>query len=89
MIEINGMQHFYPYTLKPHQFSNFKISMLKRNSRVWRDGANMTHYNVLNLNTPMLEGLKRNPEKLTNLLTKAIANYSGKNAEKEEGGQEE
>jgi hypothetical protein len=30
-IDINGVQHFYPYTTRPHQFTRFKTKLLRGN----------------------------------------------------------
>ena len=31
ILEINGVAHFYPYTRKPHQYTQFKTKLLRGN----------------------------------------------------------
>ncbi len=57
-IDINGMQHFYPYTTRPHQFTRFKTKLLRGNQR-------NSGYNVLYLHSHQLENLAKTPGSLT------------------------
>lgn len=65
-IEINGKSHFYPYTTRFNNFTNMKMKGLKQ-----------AGYNILNLNSWMLEGfiLNNNREGMKDLLTKTITTY--------------
>lgn len=56
MIEINGVNHFYPYTRKPNQYTQFKTKLLRGNQKHCSELQGT--YNVVNLNTHMFEGLK-------------------------------
>jgi len=62
IIEINGVQHFYPYTRKPTQYTQFKTKLLRGNQKTCSEAKGT--YNLLNLNTHILEGLKRSPDNL-------------------------
>lgn len=64
-IDINGVQHFYPYSRQPHQFTRFKTKLLRGNKR----GSG---YNVLYLHTNLLEKLAKTPGNLNEYLFKAI-----------------
>ena len=57
-IDINGMQHFYPYTTRPHQFTRFKTKLLRGNQR-------NSGYNILYLHSHQLENLAKIPGSLT------------------------
>jgi len=76
IIEINGVQHFYPYTRKPHQFTQFKNKVLRGNQK--QQTSNISTYNLINLNTHLLEGLSKTPENLESLLRKTIDDYKSK-----------
>jgi very-short-patch-repair endonuclease len=76
LIEINGVQHFYPYTRKPHQFTTFKNKVLRGNQK--QHSSNNSTYNLLNLNTHLLEGLSKTPENLVSFLRKTIDDYKSK-----------
>lgn len=66
-IEINGMNHFYPYTKKFSQLTNIKHKVLLKEN-----------FNILHLNSWYLEGLKNDKENLIDLLSKTIATYEKK-----------
>jgi len=66
--------HFYPYTRKPHQYTQFKTKLLRGNQKHCSEALNT--YNLVNLNTHLLEGLKNSPENLTKFLEKVISDYS-------------
>jgi very-short-patch-repair endonuclease len=76
VLEINGVNHFYPYTRKPIQYTQFKTKLLRGNQKHCSEAQGT--YNVVNLNTHMLEGLKRTPENLRILLEKIINDYRSK-----------
>lgn len=70
-IEINGRQHFYPYTLRPNQFTQFKMDMILHGALHNQKGE-CEPYQLLHLNAPMLEGLSNNPEKVYDMLKKVV-----------------
>ena len=71
-IEINGQTHFYPYTLsKQNQITNFKQFMLKNSG----DLQERSSYNVLNLNSRILNGLMKEPKNLKSMLERTIKMY--------------
>ena len=49
VFEINGKDHFYPYTYKKNNVTNFKSKVL----REWKPES----YTLINLNVQMLAGL--------------------------------
>jgi very-short-patch-repair endonuclease len=66
VIEINGHNHFVPYTSKLDSPSNFKQRLLLESG-----------YNLMNLDPNLLEGLTKNgnTHKLDDLLHKTIRSY--------------
>lgn len=68
-IEINGKSHFYPYSTRFNNFTNLKNKMIRNNG-----------YNILNLNSWMLEGMLRDPERkgLKDLIQKTVKTYTDK-----------
>ena len=71
IIEINSKQHFYPYTYKKDQVTNFKTKLLRCNSQASPDAHD---YSVINLNVQMLEGMKNDIPKVSDFLRKIIMN---------------
>ena len=67
-IEINGVNHFYPYSTRFNNFSNLKNKLIRNNGQ-----------NVLNLNSWKLEGMLKDPARagLKDLITKTVATYEG------------
>mgnify|MGYP001138055461 CR=1 FL=1 len=51
VIEINGMEHFYPFTTQMCNYTNFKGRMINRQST------------LTNLNNPVMMGWMKAPEK--------------------------
>lgn len=60
-IDVNGMQHFYPYTTRPHQFTSFKTKLLRGNQR-------NSGQNVLYLHSHHLEKLAKTPGSLVEFI---------------------
>ena len=69
VIEINGKDHFYPYTYKKNNVTNLKSKMLREWSK---SGPQERHYFVLNLNVQFLHGLSKEPRKLQDFLARMI-----------------
>ena len=67
VIEINGKNHFYPYSTRYSNFFNMKTKILRNNG-----------YNIMNLNSWKLEGLLKDPARvgLKDLINKTVATYS-------------
>ncbi len=69
VFELNGNDHFYPYTYKKNNVTDFKSKLL----REWhRRGDGTKGYSLLNLNAKMLHGLSKEPEKLEDFLKRQI-----------------
>ena len=61
VVEINGMNHFYPYTRQMNNITKLKTKMLSRNGDLGDHRPDLKDYLILNLNTFILEGWKTNP----------------------------
>ena len=65
VFEINGKDHFYPYTFKKNNVTNLKSKLLREWGRSNNKGVNLpaaeigknSSYTVINLNVQTLEGL--------------------------------
>ena len=69
VFEINGKDHFYPYTYKKHNVTNFKSKLL----REWGNSSEIDqNYTLVNLNVQMLAGLSLEPHKLQDFLKRVI-----------------
>ena len=64
-IEINGRNHFFPYSSRFNQFTNNKHKLLIANG-----------HNIMHLNSWTLEGLNKESIKLDDLLNKTITTYT-------------
>lgn len=67
VIEINGQNHYFPYTSKFNQFTNFKHKILIKNN-----------YNIMHIKSDKLEGLSKDPHRLDDLLSRTIETYTKK-----------
>lgn len=72
VVEINGKDHFYPYTYKKNNTTNFKSKLLREYGKKAPDSK---AYPLVNLNVQMLGGLRHEPEKLQGLLRKIILEH--------------
>ena len=69
VFEINGKDHFYPYTYKKNNVTNFKSKLLRQWG--WASEADRD-YKLINLNVQMLAGLSQEPANLQGFLKKMI-----------------
>lgn len=72
-IEINGRNHYYPFSTRYNNFTNFKSKMLKSSG-----------YQVFHLNSWKLEGMMNNPEGVKELLRKTIDTGKSRLAERKQ-----
>ena len=69
IFEINGNDHFYPYTYKKNNVTNLKSKILRQ----WgRSSPDVQDYTLINLNVQMLQGLCKEPDNLKSFLKKVI-----------------
>ncbi len=71
VLEINGKSHYYPYSTRFNNFSNFRNKLIRSNG-----------YNILHLNSWKLEAMLReeNRKGLKDWITKTINTFEGKNS---------
>ena len=69
IFEINGNDHFYPYTYKKNNVTNLKSKILRQWSR---SSPDVQDYTLINLNVQMLQGLSKEPDNLKSFLKKVI-----------------
>lgn len=67
VLEINGMNHYYPFSTRFNNFTNLKNKVLRG-----------TGYSIFNLNSMTLEGMLKDPERkgLKELITKTVKTYT-------------
>lgn len=73
VLELNGQDHFYPYTKKNTQRTLLKSVLLRHNHEI--PNRDMAKYNLVNLNNFTLNGLQKDPHRLTGLFLNFLRDY--------------